>query len=54
MSPSACLAATIAAVMAEDLVAAEVMDPNLPFQHITPKQALAKLTEVRLEARGRR
>ena len=46
------LAATSAAVIAKDLVAAKVMDPNLPFQHITPKQALAKLTEVRLKLVG--
>ena len=43
------LAATIEAVMAKDLVAAKVMDPNLPFQHMTPRRALAELAEVRLE-----
>ena len=25
------------------------MDPNLPFQHMTPRRALAELAEVRLE-----
>lgn len=43
------LAATIEAVMAKDLAAAKVMDPNLPFQHMTPRRALAELAEVRLE-----
>ena len=44
------LAATIEAVMAKDLVAAKVMDPNLPFQHMTPRRALAELAEVRLDS----
>jgi hypothetical protein len=43
------LAATIEAVMARDLVAAKVMDPNLAFQHMTPRRGLAELAEVRLE-----
>ena len=43
------LAATIEAVMAKDLVAAKVMDPNLPFQHMTPRRALAELAAARLE-----
>jgi hypothetical protein len=25
------------------------MDPNLPFQHMTPRRALAELAKVRLE-----
>jgi hypothetical protein len=43
------MAATIEAVMARDLVAAKVMDPNIPFQNMTPRRALAELAEVRLE-----
>jgi len=43
------LAATIEAVMAKDLVAGEVMDPDLPFQHMTPRRALSQLRDVRLE-----
>ena len=43
------LAATIEAVMAKDLVAAKVMDPDLAFQHMTPRRALSELAEVRLE-----
>jgi hypothetical protein len=43
------LAATIEAVMAKDLAAAKVMDPDLAFQHMTPRRALAELAEVRLE-----
>ena len=43
------LAATIEAVMAKDLAAAKVMDPDLGFQHMTPRRALAELAEVRLE-----
>ena len=31
------------------LAAAKVMDPNLPFQHMTPRRALAELAEVRSE-----
>ncbi len=41
------LAATIEAVMAQDLVKAKVMDPDLPFQSMTPRRALALLKEVR-------
>jgi len=37
------LAATIEAVMAKDLISAKVMDPNLAFQHMTPRRALAEL-----------
>jgi hypothetical protein len=43
------LAATIEAVMARDLVAAKVMDPDIPAQHMTPRRALSILKEVRLE-----
>jgi transposase len=43
------LAATIKAVMAKDLAAAKVMDPDLTFQHMTPRRALAERAEVRLE-----
>ena len=43
------LAATIEAVMARDLVNAKVMDPDLPFQSMTPRRALSALGEVRLE-----
>ena len=43
------LAATIEAVMAKDLAAAKVMDPNLAFQTMTPRRALAELADVRLE-----
>jgi hypothetical protein len=32
------LAATIEAVMAEKLVRAEVLDPDLPFQSMTPRR----------------
>jgi hypothetical protein len=46
------LAATVEAVMAKDLAAAKVMDPNLPFQPMTPRRALAELAEVRLELVG--
>ena len=43
------LAATIEAVMAQDLVKAKVMDPDLPFQSMTPRRALALLKEVRIQ-----
>jgi hypothetical protein len=43
------LAATIEAVMAQDLVKAKVFDPDLPFQSMTPRRALALLKEVRLQ-----
>ncbi len=43
------LAATIEAVRAKDLAAAKVMDPNISFQHMTPRRALAELADVRLE-----
>jgi hypothetical protein len=43
------LAATIEAVMAKDLAAAKVMDPDLPFQSMTPRRALSLLKEIRLE-----
>jgi hypothetical protein len=42
------LAATIEAVVAKDLVNAKV-DPDLPFQSMTPRRALSLLKEVRLE-----
>ena len=43
------LAATIEAVMAKDLVKAKVMDPDLPFQSMTPRRALALLKEVHIQ-----
>jgi hypothetical protein len=43
------LAATIEAVMAQDLVKAKVFDPDLPFQSMTPRRALSVLKEVRLQ-----
>ncbi len=43
------LAATIEAVMARDLAAAKVMDPDVPTQHMTPRRALSMLKEIRLE-----
>jgi 2'-5' RNA ligase len=43
------MAATIEAVMAKDLINAKVMDPNLPFQSMTPRRALSLLKDVRLE-----
>jgi hypothetical protein len=43
------LAATIEAVMAQDLVNAKLTDPDLPFQSMTPRRALALLKEVRLQ-----
>jgi len=43
------LAATIEAVMAQDLVKAKLTDPDLPFQSMTPRRALALLKEVRLQ-----
>jgi hypothetical protein len=43
------LAATIEAVMARDLVNAKVMDPDLPFQSMSPRRALAALKDVRVE-----
>ena len=43
------LATTIEAVMAKDLVKVKVMDPDLPFQSMTPRRALALLKEVRLQ-----
>ena len=46
------LAATIEAVMAKDLAAAKVMDPNLPFQTMTPRRVLAELADVRLQLLG--
>ncbi len=35
--------------MAQDLVKAKVMDPDLPFQPMTPRRALALLKGVRLQ-----
>ena len=43
------LAATIEAVMAQDLVKAKVMDPDLAFQSMTPRRAFALLKEVRVQ-----
>ncbi len=43
------LAATIEAVMAQDLVNAKLTDPNLAFQSMTPRRALSVLKEVRLQ-----
>lgn len=41
------IAATIEAVMAEDLAQAGVMDPDLTDQVLTPRRALAQLGEIR-------
>jgi len=35
--------------MAKDLLRAKVMDPDLPFQSMTPRRALALLKEVRIQ-----
>ena len=35
------LAATVEAVMAQDLVKAKLTDPDLPFQSMTPRRALS-------------
>jgi transposase len=43
------LAATIEAVMAQDLVNAKLTDPDLPFQSMTPRRALSVLKEVRVQ-----
>jgi transposase len=43
------LAATVEAIMAKDLMNAKVMDPDLPFQSMTPRRALALLKEVRVQ-----
>ncbi len=43
------LAATIEAVMARDLVAAKVADPDLTYQPMTPRRALSILSDVRLQ-----
>ena len=43
------LAATIEAVMAKDLASSKVMDPDLAFQHMTPRRALSLLGAVRLQ-----
>ncbi len=43
------LATTIEAVMAKDLMNAKVMNPDLPFQSMTPRRALALLKEVRIQ-----
>lgn len=42
------IAATIEAVMAEDLAVARVMDPDLHDQVLTPRRALAELGRIRL------
>jgi hypothetical protein len=42
------LAATIEAVMAQDLVRAKLTDPDLPFQSMTSR-ALAMLKEVHIQ-----
>jgi transposase len=50
------LAAVIEAVMAKDLTAADVRDPNIVRQVITPRRALAELDRIRrvsIEANGR-
>ena len=50
------LAAVIEAVMAKDLAAAGVMDPDLTDQVITPRRALAELDRIRqvsLDVQGR-
>jgi hypothetical protein len=41
------IAATIEALMTEDLAAARVMDPNVVDQVLTPRRALAQLAEIR-------
>ncbi len=41
------IAATIEAVMAEDLARARVMDPNIEDQVLTPRRALVQLAEIR-------
>ena len=41
------IAATIEAVMGEDLARAQVMDPNVGGQALTPRRALAQLMEIR-------
>lgn len=41
------LAATVEAVMAKDLAAAGVMDPDLPGQVLSPRRANAELQRVR-------
>lgn len=41
------IAATIEAVMTDDLAAARVMDPNIADQVLTPRRALAQLAEIR-------
>ncbi|MFZ2058589.1 MAG: helix-turn-helix domain-containing protein [Acidimicrobiales bacterium] len=43
------LAATIEAVMAQDLVKAKLTDPDLPLRSMTPRRALALLRDVRLQ-----
>jgi hypothetical protein len=35
--------------MAKDLATAKVMDPDLPFQSMTPRRALSLLKEVQLQ-----
>jgi hypothetical protein len=42
------LAAVIEAVIANQLGAADVGDPDLPEQHITPRRALAELNRIRI------
>jgi DDE family transposase len=42
------IAATIEAVMAEDLAAARVMDPDVDDQVLTPRRALTELARIRL------
>ena len=44
------LAATIEAVMAQDLAKAKMMDPDLAFQSMTPRRALSLLKDVRLSS----
>lgn len=41
------IAATIEAVMIEDLARARVMDPNISDKVLTPRRALAQLMEIR-------
>jgi hypothetical protein len=41
------IAAVIEAVMARDLEVHEVMDPDLPEQHLTPRRALRELGRIR-------
>jgi hypothetical protein len=47
MSIALPFAAVIEAVMGDDLVAAQLKDPDLPAQTMTPRRALAELGKIR-------